>query len=226
MRTLGINSFHIYPLEIIIFEDHPDAATRIKAFSTVADEREKFWIEYLRSWRPLGYNTIWSLRRKKCRHSRLNPAKRHRLRNQFPHPPPDTVLDVLEKRIYGYRNWERRSIFLLTTINKNQWEDSILDKYKNKNLKRIKDFILRCISLKYPIGLKNEVDLLLQKIRTKIDIPPTYSDPKRSICNPITITVDWNECMLQKIPVKRIIIEAQDLPITTPKQALHHTTSS
>lgn len=148
--------------------------------------------------------------------------KRHRLKAQFPQPPPDKVLDILEKRVYGYRHWERRVKFLLATINKNLWNDSILNKYKNKNLRRIKDFLLKCTSLKYPIGLKNEVQFLLQKIRTKIDIPPTYSDPKRSICNPITLVVGWNECMLQKIPVKRIIIEAKDLPITVPKQALNN----
>lgn len=141
MRTLGIDSFYIYPLERIVFEDHPDTTTRKKAFTTIADEREKFWINTLRSWRPLGFNTTWSLRRKTCRHSKRNPMKRHRLKAQFPQPPPDKVLDILEKRVYGYRHWERRAKFLLTTINKNLWNDSILNKYKNKNLRRIKDFL-------------------------------------------------------------------------------------
>jgi hypothetical protein len=210
IRNLGLNPFFIFPLEKIVYIDHPDSDTRLANFTLVAYDREKFWINHLKSWKPLGYNTIWSARRKRCRHSKRNPMKRFR-------QPKDKLpndMDHMQNRIWGYRNWYRRSIYLLTKIRKNTWEDTILLKYKSKNLKQIRDFLQRCIYLKNPIGSTfMDIELLLEKIRSKILLPDTYHKNKPKITKPLILKLEWNECMLQNIPVKKHILEAKDFPI-------------
>lgn len=213
MRRNGIDRFFIIPLEVIVYEKHPTRTLNRENFTRVATQREQFWVNLLKTWRPLGFNTVWSARRKRCRHSKRNPMKRHR----NPQPLPQPMAPILHRRIYGYRNWERRCLFLMNEISRGALIEEKLRTYKNKNLRCMRDYLQRCIFMNYPLGNfpANHFSMytLLEYIREKVLLPDTHKAPRRTIKDPIVFRLEWNDAMMRSIPVRKIVTEAEDLPV-------------
>jgi hypothetical protein len=217
MRKYGVGAFYIFPLERVLFEDDIDSNKREANFRAEATDREKFWMNLLRTWKPLGYNTVWSRRRQRCRHSKRNPVKRHRQTHVA-----DTILEVLDKRVYAYRSWERRCKHLLHKIRSNAWEADTLAKYKTKNLRAMRDLLQRCLNLNYiwaPYTVP-DAQTLLEKIRAQCMIPQFRRKREPKIKDPIILRVEWNDSMLRSVPVRRIILEAAGLPTNFPRESL------
>lgn len=83
MRRFGWNRFRVFPLEVLPSKSwaHRRGKARTRAFRQIANPREQFWINYLHSYRPQGFNIVWGKRFRTGRKRIANPMRRHRVQH-------------------------------------------------------------------------------------------------------------------------------------------------
>jgi hypothetical protein len=78
MRSLAWRNFAVFPLEVIpasLWRKAPTQKARLRAFTRLANSRERFWIDRLHTYYPRGYNSALSTRKRRRRGRVNNPMK-------------------------------------------------------------------------------------------------------------------------------------------------------
>lgn len=131
-------------------------------------------------------------------------------------PAPTTMAAVFHRRFYGYRSWDRRTRYLIHV--QSSQEGLTFEKlrmYKNKNLKRVLDYLIRVQDFQFSLpGISpDSVDLLLCSLREYLLCPEQRSPRAPRVKNPLVLRVEWNESMLHSIPVKKLVVNGPDFPL-------------
>lgn len=216
MRRYGLDNFFLFPLEHIQYtHDDNNAKNDTKAFTTVATPREIFWINRLRTWRPRGYNTIYATRsRARCRHAHHNPMTRHS-RQRHEAPSQD---QVVARRIYAFRDWDRRISYLIRAHMNAEWQRIKLETYSARTLRSIIHHLQSRIDMKLTTINEHSFALTdLQHTLTKLRSYKLqyYKPPSRTprITNPIPFRIQWHKHMLASVPLLRILKTAEGWPL-------------
>ena len=211
MRRWSWEDFRVFPLEKIPSElyDKGSSKARARAFRLVATPRERFWIDKLHSYRPLGFNIQFS-RRHRHRPDRVdNPMKWERQRRQLavnrvtsPEAAvPQQVFDSESLRWYGSRDWLRRCVFLAKRLAGNTLAQVQWDRYSTRSIACMLRF-LECNEDSPGVSAAARA-ALLSEFRARILVRPR--PVKRAGKDMLFFRVTWNNHQLRHIGLKGIL---------------------
>lgn len=216
MRLNGLDNFYVFPLEQVTYRHHPsNHVTNNARFKQAATPREVFWINRLRTWKPCGYNSVYSTRNaKRCRHAKFNPMAHRRQRTAN----SDTGV-VQHKRVYAFRDWDRRVSFLLNAYQTRRFNRVQLDTYKPHTLRHMIAHLQTRIDQKlYTFGsltytLTNMTSVLTRLRDHAHNALHTPTPRTTKIEDPVPFRIQWHSQMLARIPLLRILKNAEGWPL-------------
>lgn len=233
MRKYGWENFGVFPLEKVPVLPSTTGRRAGKpastAFGTVATPRERFWIDRLHTYQPLGFNIQFAKRNRKRRNRRNNPMKwrkeenksRSNDRESDPSPgreaqPPrseDGKDKLSSLRWYGSRDWLRRCEYLARRSQEGTLDSVKWERYANRTLYRLLKF-LECdwqstsLSSDVCAGLKTE-------LTGRILIRP-YIRTKKGGDKKLWFRVRWTTRQLASIGLKGILCDPKIKALLPP----------
>lgn len=186
MRKVGEKAFYVFPLQCF-----PDSTS----FQENKLLFEKRWIERLHTYSPRGFN-IQGAARRHHRRGRQRPLRYRKAERKV------SNLNA-HKRVFGYRNWDRRTSFLINCVNTNtlservQWES-----YKPYNLLMIRKQLLVIVHAHNE--LSNAANQVLVIINNFLKVRQRYVSCKKKIVGE-QVQIFWGNKLLQHIPLRQIM---------------------
>lgn len=217
MRRYGWNKFRIFPLEKIpdcLYMGKSSHKDETKAFRAAATPRERFWIDYLHSFAPLGWNCEFKHRTRRRQRRRRNPMKWRR-QQQLPSDihknrkqPVDT--NPVSTRWYGSRDWHRRCAYLANCYHSGHFDKICWERYKLKTLARMLSYlesISESIADEQPAIDTVAGQVIIEKLRSLL--LKRYRPPKKPKDPKLWIRVEWTTHQLRRIGLKSILLQPE-----------------
>ena len=202
MRRFGWNRFRVFPLEVIPPESWASRSgkARIRAFRRLANPRERFWINYLHSYHPQGFNVVWSRRLRTGRKRVANPMRRHRVQNHL-HQPLN--LDAHKIRWYGSMDWLRRCLYLQRRFDAGTLDEVDIRQYANRTLSRMLKF-LEYSGDALAISPEAHAAIILLLCKCLLTRPRPSAKPKR---NGLFIKIEWTTHLIGQVRVRDLLLD-------------------
>lgn len=214
MRRHGWTNFRVLPLEVISPSMYPSKGKyHLRDFRAIANVREKFWVERLHSWSPVGYNDDHLAKRKTTVRTRVsNPMKWARAKRLASEPakvivaPLDTPKNVKKasQRLFGGRDYSRRFNYLshrysLGTFNTINWEAYALNTLRG---------LLRWIRANPTKVIHHEIRLKIESLLYDEDPEKRIRSSFQSVPKPSRpyIRVEWTSHLLRHVRLREILL--------------------
>ena len=222
MRCHGWDRYRVFCLEKIPKRLYTDT----KSFSQVATPRERFWIDRLHTYKPLGFNVEFARRSsRRLRIRKNNPMKWRKRKDDLirmdgrgsapsgdaaRQPCPDSMKNIsvnpdLRYRWYGSRDWLRRCEYLARrhkagTLDTVQWE-----RYALRSLQRMLGF-LKSVDDSPNIDSKSR-SAVLKALRARVLLRPVPAAKKKN--SKMFIRICWTTNRLQRVGLKGILLKPE-----------------
>ena len=186
---------------------------RARSFADEATPREISWINRLRSWKPVGYNTIYAVRRRKtCRHARNNPMRRHQAVRD------NTQDGVLHRRVFACRDLDRRVRYLYMAWREDTLDQIDFQRYQRYTLRKLIYYLQARIDQKLHevSGMqcrREGMTTVLAKLRYVYFHlkPPVKRTPK--VKNPLLFRIKWHSSAFDRVQLSRILRQTEGWPL-------------
>ena len=202
MRRFGWEQFRVFPLEILPSKSWASRTgkARTRAFRQIANPRERFWINFLHSYHPQGFNMVWSRRFRTGRKRVANPMRRHRVLN---HPQQPMSLDDHMVRWHGSRDWLRRCKYLERRFDTGTLNDVDFGKYAKRTLSRMLKFLEYSDNVS---AISPEARAaILALLRTRL---LTRSRPSaKAKRNDLFIKIEWTTHLIGQVRVRELLLD-------------------
>lgn len=203
MRRIGWKHFIVFPLEQLPVDErrhkqHPKQY--VKQWRQISSPRELFWIEWLHTRAPLGWNTQIR-RRNRHRNRVVNPLMHNRMREVSLRATALRVERNMEW--FGTRDWERRCLHIVKMIKHKRVDSIRWNTYKQRTILMMIKYLESGVFIQdMPREMKNQVIEILRAL-----VFHRVSPRVKTVEEANNFWLVWTDARLRHIDLRSILVD-------------------